>query len=70
MIFVLLYFTVMVLLSLMEENSTDFNDLGILLLAGVAGAIVLAIAFTLVRLRFRNRKPTTSSFISISSDKE
>jgi hypothetical protein len=67
---VLLYLIATVLLNLIEDNSTDFNDLGKLLLAGVAGAIVLAIAFTLVRLRFRNRKPTTSSFISISSDKE
>jgi len=70
MILVLLYFNAIVLLSLIEENSTDFNDLGKLLLAGVAAAIVIAIAFTLLRLRLRDRRPTTSNFISIRADKE
>jgi hypothetical protein len=37
---------------------------------GVAAAIVVAIAFTLVRFRLRDKKPQTSNFISISSDKE
>jgi hypothetical protein len=55
------------LLSLLQETTTDFNDLGTLLLGGVAAAIVLAIAFTFVRLKLREKKPPTSSFISISS---
>jgi hypothetical protein len=55
------------LLSLLQETTTDFNDLGKLLLGGVAAAIVVAIAFTFVRLKVRDKKPPTSNFISISS---
>jgi len=61
----------LVLISLLQETPpTDFNDLGKLLLGGVAGAIVVAVGFTVVRFRLRDKKPQTSSFISISSDKE
>jgi hypothetical protein len=52
-----------------QENTTTtaFDDMGKLLLGGTVGAIVLAIGFTLVRLRMRDKKPQTSNFISISS---
>lgn len=54
----------------LQETATNFDDLGKLLLGGVAAAIVLAVGFTLVRFRLRDKKPQTSSFISISSEKE
>ena len=60
----------MILFSLLQENTSSFDDLGKLLLGGVAAAIVVAVAFTFVRFRLRDKKPQTSSFISISSDKE
>ena len=61
----------MVLLTLIQENATSsFDDLGKLLLYGVAAAVVIAVGFTVVRFRMRDRKPPTSNFISISSDKD
>jgi hypothetical protein len=60
----------MLLFSLIQETNTDFNDLGKLLLAGVAAAIVFAVGFTFVRLRLRDKSPQTSNFISISSTHE
>jgi hypothetical protein len=57
-------------LTLLEEAETNFNDLGKLLLGGVAAAIVFAVAFTFVRLRLRDKKPPTSNFISISSSEK
>ena len=60
----------LVLISLLQETPTNFDDLGTLLLGGVAAAIVLAVGFTFVRFRLRDKKPQTSSFISISSDKK
>ena len=61
----------LVLISFLQETPvTNFDDLGTLLLGGVAAAIVFAVGFTLVRFRLRDKKPQTSSFISISSDKE
>lgn len=62
----------LVLISLFQENATatNFEDLGTLLLGGVGAAIVFAVGFTLVRFRLRDKKPQTSSFISISSDKQ
>ena len=61
---------VMVLMNLLQENAAQFDDLGKLLLGGVAAAIVVAVGFTLVRFRLRDKKPQASSFISISSEKE
>jgi hypothetical protein len=57
-------------INLLQETETNFNDLGKLLLGGVAAAIVFAIAFTFVRLRLRDKKPPTSNFISISSSEK
>ena len=55
---------------LIQETQTDFQDLGKLLFGGVIAAIVLAIAFTFVRLKLRDKKPQTSSFISIAGNGE
>jgi len=52
---------------MLQDESANFNDLGKLLLGGIAAAIVCAIAFSFVRLRLRDKKPATSSFISIAS---
>ena len=57
----------MILLIFQETATGAFDDLGKLLLGGVAAAIVLAIGFTLIRIRMRDKKPQTSNFISISS---
>ena len=56
-------------LTLLQESSvtTDFNDLGKLLLGGVAAAIVVAVALTLVRFKLQDKKPPSSNFISINS---
>lgn len=56
------------LLSLLQENSvaSNFDDLGKLLLGGMAAAVVVAVAFILVRIKLQDKKPPTSNFISIS----
>ena len=57
----------MVLMTLIQENATSsFDDLGKLLLYGVAAAIVLAVGFTVVRFRMQDKKPPSSKFISIT----
>ena len=66
----LLCLQVLVLVSASQESTGAFDDLGKLLVGGVAAAIVVAVGFTVVRFRLRDKKPPTSSFISINSDKE
>jgi len=66
----LLCLQLLVLISAIQESTGAFDDLGKLLVGGVAAAIVVAIGFTWVRFRLRDKKPPTSSFISINSDKE
>jgi hypothetical protein len=51
----------------LQEATGTFDDLGKLLLGGVAAAIVVAIGFTFIRLRIRDKRPQAPSFISISS---
>ena len=46
----------MIVLSLIQETTSAFDDLGTLLLGGVAVAIVVAVAFTFVRFRLRDKK--------------
>ncbi len=60
----------LLLINLLQENTSNFDDLGKLLLGGVVAAIVVAVGFTLVRFRLRDKKPQTSDFISINSKKE
>ena len=56
------------LINLQETTATGaFDDLGKLLLGGVVAAIVLALGFTIIRMRMRDKKPQTSSFISINA---
>ena len=59
-----------VLLGLLQEANADFDDLGTLLLGGVAAAIVVAVAFSYVRLRFREKHPPKSDFITIGATNE
>jgi len=56
-------------LSLLQETTvtSDFDDLGKLLLGGVAAAIVVAVALVCVRFKLQDKKPPTSNFISINS---
>lgn len=56
------------ILTLLQETSvtTDFNDLGKILLGGVAAAIVIAITLVLVRFKLQDKKPPSSNFISIN----
>jgi hypothetical protein len=63
---IVLFFAVLSLISLLQEAETDFQDLGKLLLGGVLAAVAIAITFTVVRLKVRDKKPPTSSFISIA----
>jgi hypothetical protein len=57
----------MLLMELLQENATSsFDDLGKLLLGGVSAALVVAVGFVLVQFRMRDKKPPTSSFISIT----
>lgn len=69
LIFVILYNCVL-LLNLFQDMRTDFNDLGKLMIGGVVAAVVLALAFTFVRLRLREKNPQSSNFISISAQRE
>jgi len=58
------------MVGLIQETQTDFQDLGKLLFGGVIAAFVFAIGFTFVRLKLRDKKPQTSSFISIAGNGE
>ena len=67
--------SVLALLNLLQETSaetttTAFNDLGKLLLGGIAAAIVVAVGFTFVRFKRQDKHPPASKFISISPPQE
>lgn len=62
--------TVYCVMVLLQDIGTDFQNLGMLLLGGMALATVLAIAFTVIRFRIRDKKPQRSSFISIGAQQE
>ena len=57
------------LVILLQENpvANSFDDLGTLLLGGMAAAIVVAVGFILVRFKLQDKKPPTSNFISINT---
>lgn len=52
-----------------EGNETDFKDLGKLMLAGFVLAVGVGIAFTVIRMRLRDKRPP-ADFISINSFKQ
>lgn len=60
----------LLLITLLQETATDFNDLGKLMLGGVAAAILIAAALTFVRIKLRGKKPPVSSFISITAPQD
>lgn len=49
-----------------QDATSDFQDLGKLLLGGFVLAAGGGIAFTVIRLRMREKKPPAAEFISIS----
>ena len=51
---------------LQESIGSDFNDMGRKLLGGFVLAVVVAIAFTVIKLRLRDRNPP-AAFISITA---
>jgi high-affinity Fe2+/Pb2+ permease len=51
---------------LQDSNASDFNDLGKQLLGGFVLAVVVAVVFTFIKLRLRDKNPP-AQFISISS---
>ena len=63
---IVLFLALLTLINLLQETETNFGDLGKLLLGGVVCATAIAITFTIVRLKIRDKKPPTSSFISIA----
>jgi hypothetical protein len=57
-------------ISLLQDSiGSDFSDLGRKLLGGFAVAVVFAIAFTIIKLRLRDKNPPPA-FISVTSCKE
>jgi hypothetical protein len=58
----------LLLAMLYQENATaDFADLGKLMVAGLGVSIIIAVSFTIIRFRLRDKKPQTDNFISINS---
>ena len=51
---------------LQDTLFSDFNDLGMMLLGGFALAVLVAIVYTFIKLRLRDKNPPTE-FISINS---
>ncbi len=64
-----LYHLSFVTISLLQQDtSSDFNGLGKKLLGGFVLAVVVAIAFAVIRMRLSDRKPP-AKFISINPEK-
>ena len=63
-----LYYLSFASISLLQgDASSDFNDLGKKLLLGFVLAVVVAVAYTFIKLRLRDKRPTPAEFISITS---
>jgi hypothetical protein len=54
---------------LQDDTYSDFNDLGKKLLGGFVLAVVVAVAFTFIKLRLRDKKPP-AQFISINPNRD
>jgi FtsH-binding integral membrane protein len=67
-VFVLYQLSVIAISLLQNETSSDFNDLGKKLIQGFVAAVVVAVAFTFIKLRLRERRPP-EQFISIKPEK-
>lgn len=52
---------------LQQSGVSDFKDPGKLLIGGFVLAVAAGIAFTVVRLRLRDKKPPAAQFISINA---
>jgi hypothetical protein len=63
-----LYHLGLVSTALQQDAPSDFSDLGMKLLGGFVLAVVVAVAFTLIKLRWRDNRPP-AEFISINSSK-
>ena len=64
-----LYHLSLVAISLVsDETSSDFNGLGKKLLGGFVLAVVVAIAFAVIKMRLSDKKPP-AKFISINPEK-
>lgn len=58
----------MALTFLLQGDASDFQDLGKLLVIGFGLALAAGVAFTVIRLRLRDKKPAAAAFISINAD--
>jgi hypothetical protein len=63
-IFALYQLGVIAISLLQDDTSSDFNGLGKQLLGGFVLAVVVAVVFTFIKLRLRDRRPP-AEFISI-----
>jgi len=60
----LYYLSLLAISFLQDDTSSDFSDLGKKLLGGFTLAVVVAVAYTFIKLRLRDKKPP-AEFISI-----
>jgi hypothetical protein len=61
-----LYCLILVAITFLQDgNAVDFSELGKLLLGGFVLAVVVAVAYTFIRLRWRDKNPS-SGFVSIN----
>jgi len=65
----LYHITVTTVLLIPDEPSADFNDLGRKLLVGFLLAVVVAVGYALLKLRWRDQNPA-AKFISISASED
>ena len=59
------YLILVAIAFLQDGNPVDFSELGKLLLGGFVLAVVVAVAYTFIRLRWRDKNPS-SGFVSIN----